>query len=114
MLGGQFSRLSRGTKVEYPAEEQAGSVRRPRLRPGYSKIGLPISPIRNDMMDFDRFETRVMLLILVLLGAIGAARSLGQGGEVLYSTQFFRLRAVAFFAVAPSSRRGPAQHASKE
>jgi hypothetical protein len=39
MLGGQFSRLSRGTKVEYPAEEQAGSVRLPRLRPGYSKIG---------------------------------------------------------------------------
>jgi hypothetical protein len=46
------------------------------------------------MMDFDRFETRVML--------------------ALYSVQFFRLQAVAFFAVAPSSRRDPAQHASKE
>jgi hypothetical protein len=66
------------------------------------------------MMDFDRFATRVMLLILVLLGAIRAARSLGQGGETLYSVQFFRLHAVAFFAVAPSSRRDPAQHASKE
>jgi hypothetical protein len=66
------------------------------------------------MMDFDRFEMRVKLLILVLLGAIWAARSLGQGGEMLYSLQFFRLQAVAFFAVAPSSRRDPAQHASKE
>jgi hypothetical protein len=58
-------------------------------------------------MDFDRFQTRVMLLILVLLGAVWAARSLAQRGEALhpnYGAQFFRLQIVIFFAVAPSAR----------
>jgi pimeloyl-ACP methyl ester carboxylesterase len=47
------------------------------------------------MIDFDRFETRVTLVIVVLVGAIGAARSFAQRGEPLhpkYSVQFFRLQ----------------------
>jgi hypothetical protein len=69
------------------------------------------------MMNFDRFETRVTLLILVLLGAICTRGSPAQRAEALdphHSMQFFRLQVVTLFAVAPSSRRDPAQHASKE
>jgi pimeloyl-ACP methyl ester carboxylesterase len=47
------------------------------------------------MIDLDRFGTRVMLIIVVVLGAVGATRLFAQGGEALhpkYSVQFFRLQ----------------------